>query len=717
MTDLFAEIFPIEQDILPSLSAYWLTSTSDLSMGDFSRLASRLGSRFRKQFGGIWQWHAPYLVTDDSRSVVELTIALDMLQSEADDWRVFAPITDAPQFIPTPAQIADMVLRGKIRPQHEAMQKALNAFNESFRNITAERDFRLRAYAIHQDPAISISINSRLIYTQPIRQYAQSAQDNEALNEKLVGLWVTNDDSSLRGEISGVVGRLKDHRERLLSLSVDDATRELVNNTPDDDPILKIRFGQDEVEYLGGMLRLLVRLPHLSRFDVDQRKATNALQLPPDRRSQQVRAVSDVLKSAGIISNAYSTRNAPDAFFSANFEMNLRYADNRVRPYAPESLRYDFANCGAYQLKKQFAKAPIRVCVVNTLSFKVEDFVEAMQRQLKRSFPFSIEVVKERQVRVITQKNLDSAVKVVEKENPDVILAFFPDDLAQGDDDDADSSTPADTLQAMTLGRGLPTHLITETMLNDPEMMPLIIMGILGKTGNAPFVLTEPLEHADFVIGLDVVRDTRKHPAIPKKMQTHLTAIARIYKADGEFVRYVIRQITQDEPQVPYVLLRDLLPQKAFKEKRVVIHHDGALPDDMLQALRGWGTAIKAQFFPVEILRTGTPRLYALGAKGVIKPDWGSAFKFNPHEAMLITNVPTENITPQPLYVRTVDVGAGALPIEDALRGVLVWSLLAYGAEGLPKQPVTILKATQLAYWLRKGGAFHAQEGESPFWL
>ncbi|MCU0479965.1 MAG: hypothetical protein MUE54_01985 [Anaerolineae bacterium] len=714
--DLFAEIFPLVQDATPFISVYHIKPAPDVPMGDFARVITRLGGRFRKQFGGIWLSSAPYLLTDEGRSSAELAIALQMLQSEADDWRMIASLTDA-DTPPTPTQTAEMVLRGKIRAHHDAMQKALNTFNDQFKNITAERDFRLKAYAIHQDPAISISIASRLIYAPPIRQFVQSAGDNDALNEKLVGLWVTNADSTLRGEISGVVGRLKDHRERLSALAVDDQTRDFVANTPDDDPIIKVRFGQEEVEYLGGMLRLLVRLPHLSRFDIDPRKATHALQLPPDKRAQQVRAVSDILKNEGIISNAYSTRNTPDAFFSANFEMNLRFADNRVRPYAPQSLRYDFANCGAYKLKKQFAKAPIRVCVVNTLSFKVEDFVEAMQRQLKRSFPFTIEVIKERQVRVITQKNLESAVKVIEKENPDVILAFFPDDLAQGDDDDAESSTPADSLQAMTLGRGFPTHLITETMLNDPEMMPLIIMGILGKTGNAPFVLTEPLESADFVIGLDVVRDTRKHPENPKKMQTHLTAIARIYKADGEFVRYTIRQITQDEPQVPYVLLRDLFPQRDFKEKRVVIHHDGALGEDILQALRGWGTAIKAQFYPTEILRTGTPRLYALGAKGVIKPEWGSAFKFNAHEAMVITNVPDENITPQPLYVRTLDVGAGALPIEEALRGVLVWSLLAYGMVEMSKQPVTILKATQLAYWLRKGGAFHAQEGEAPFWL
>lgn len=711
MTDLFAEIFPIEQSAIPFITAYQLH-------GDISRLANRLAGRFRKQFGGVWYYQAPHLLTDTAPSRAELTIALDMLRAESDEWGAIQSLSDVAHFSPTPMQQAEMTLRGKIRQHHEAMQKALNQFNEQFHNIIAERDFRLRPYAVGHQPAISISIASRLIYTQPIRQFVHSANHPDELSEKLIGLWVTNHDSSLRGEISGVVGRLIEHRQRLLDLAIDDATRQWVTQTPDDDPVLKIRFGQEEVEYLGAMLRLLVRLPHLARFDVDPRKATHALQLPPDRRAQQVRALSDVLKGQAIISNAYSTRNTPQAFFSANFEMNLRFGDNRVRPYSAESLRYDFANCGVYKLKKSFTKTPIKICVVNTLSFRVEDFVEAMQRQLKRHFSFTIEVIKERQVRVITQKNLESAIKVVEKENPDVILAFFPDALAQGDDDDAESSTPADTLQAMTLGRGLPTHLITETMLNDPDMMPLIIMGILGKTGNAPFILTEPLEHADWVIGLDVVRDTRKHPDNPKQSQTCLTAIARIYKADGEFVRYVTRQLIQDTPQVPYVLMRDLLPQRDFKEKRVVVHHDGALADDLLQALRGWGMAIKAQFYPVEILRTGTPRLYALGEKGsVIKPQWGSAFKLNPHEALLVANIPAENITPQPLYVRTVDVGAGALPIEDALRGILVWSLLAYGTVGLPSLPVTIWKATQLAYWLRKGGTFHAQEGDAPFWL
>lgn len=711
MTDLFAEIFPIEQSAIPFITAYQLH-------GDISRLASRLAGRFRKQFGGTWYYQAPHLLTDTAPSRAELTIALDMLHAEADEWGAIQSLSDVAHFSPTPMQQAEMTLRSKIRQHHDAMQKALNQFNEQFHNIIAERDFRLRPYAVGHQPAISISIASRLIYTQSIRQFVYSANHPDELSEKLIGLWVTNHDSSLRGEISGVVGRLIDHRQRLLDLAIDDAIRQWVIQTPDDDPVLKIRFGQEEVEYLGAMLRLLVRLPHLARFDVDPRKATHALQLPPDRRAQQVRAVSDVLKRQAMISHAYSTRNIPHAFFSANFEMNLRFGDNRVRPYSAESLRYDFANCGVYKLKKSFTKTPIKICVVNTLSFRVEDFVEAMQRQLKRHFSFTIEVIKERQVRIITRKNLESAIKVVEKENPDVILAFFPDQLAQGDDDDAESSTPADTLQAMTLGRGLPTHLITETMLNDPDMMPLIIMGILGKTGNAPFILTEPLEHADWVIGLDVVRDTRKHPDNPKQSQTCLTAIARIYQSDGEFVRYVTRQLIQDTPQVPYVLMRDLLPQREFKEKRVVVHHDGTLADDLLQALRGWGTAIKAQFYPVEILRTGTPRLYALGEKGaVIKPQWGSAFKLNPHEALLVANIPAENITPQPLYVRTVDVGAGALPIEDALRGILVWSLLAYGTVGLPSLPVTIWKATQLAYWLRKGGTFHAQEGNAPFWL
>lgn len=147
-----------------------------------------------------------------------------------------------------------------------------------------------------------------------------------------------------------------------------------------------------------------------------------------------------------------------------------------------------------------------------------------------------------------------------------------------------------------------------------------------------------------------------------------------------------------------------------------MIHHDGALWEDLLTALMVWGQAIKAAFLPVEIIRFGAPRIYAID-NGVVQPPWGSAFKLSDSEALLISSLPKDDITPQPLHIRTVNAGHPPLAIDKALRGVLVWTLLAYGAERLPKLPVTVLNADHLSDWLRKGGRFQANEGQVAFWL
>ncbi|NJL58193.1 hypothetical protein HC928_26060 [bacterium] len=128
-----------------------------------------------------------------------------------------------------------------------------------------------------------------------------------------------------------------------------------------------------------------------------------------------------------------------------------------------------------------------------------------------------------------------------------------------------------------------------------------------------------------------------------------------------------------------------------------MLHHDGELAPDLLAALSGWKKAIGAVFYPVEIDRFGSPRLYGMEGKAIVQPPWGSAFKLSEAEALLVSSVPQADITPQPLHVRTVDAGSGALQIDRALRSVLVWSLLNYEVGGPAKLPVTVNNADDLA--------------------
>lgn len=707
--DLFVEIFPIESGIVPPLVAYQLQVVPDTTASQRNRLGSKVAQRLRKAFEGEWLWSDDRLITDTARAAIELTITADILREEQPAvFGCLQSIEPDVSWQPTPQAVAQFVIRTRLRELTPTMQVALDKLNTRIRNARTERDFRLRGWSINGQPAVSISILSRLIYDQNVQQFTGMERDPHVVSEKLNGLGVVDVSSGERGEIVQVLGTMAEHRQRLLELAPDDHLRQMLTNALDGEWVIAAQFGRYEYHFLASSLQLIIRQAQMGRFQVDSRQALQALQMKPSVRASQVKAISDVTKEAGILSNAYNTRATPDLFFSADFEMNLRYSQNRVRPYKAESLRFDFTQCGIYKMRDRFKDTPVKICVVNTLPFKLEDFIEAMQRLLDKQFKFSIEVLRERQVRVVSRPNLESAVKVVEKENPDIILAFIPDSEAGDEEEDSDSDATATHIKSLTLGRGIPTHVIYESTLNDPDAMPFIIMNILGKTGNAPFVLAEPLEYADFVVGLDVARSTRKSTG-----ETTLTAIARIYKANGEFLWYTVQSLTQQDDVLPYVLLRDLFPQRKFAKKRVIIHHDGAFDDDLLSALMTWAQAIGATFYPVEIVRFGSPRIYAID-NGVVQPPWGSAFKLSDTEALLISSLPQEDITPQPLHIRTV--GSPPLEIEKALRGVLVWSVLAY-TEHLPKLPVTVMNTGQLAYWLEKGGTFGSSEGDVPFWL
>ncbi|GAB4516021.1 MAG: hypothetical protein OHK0046_20530 [Anaerolineae bacterium] len=706
MSDLFVEIFPVEPAAVPVFLAYQLISPP----GDLNRAGHRLARQLKRAYQGNWLWFDQRLLTDNERSAIELMITLDVLKAEQP--ALFEHIESIERDLtwqPGPQQQAEIALRHALRPLDGRMADALKALEARVRNALIEREHKLQAWAVGAVPSISISIASRMIYDQNIQQFAGTERDAAVLNEKLADFRVVDPQTDLRARFERIVGPIRDHRERLLSLLEDPTARQMVTDALDGEWVVEISEGRDRFEYLASLLKLIVPLSQISRFDVDVKQATLALQMTPAVRAQHVRAVSDVAKEAGMLGSAYNSRTMPDRFFSADFEMNLRFDANRVRPYKPEALPVDFTKCGVYKLRDAAASEPLKVCVVNTLTFKVEDFVEAMQRYLKRHFDFSIEVIRERQVRVVSRANLESAVRVVEKENPDIILAFFPDDLSGDQEEESDQDATATYIQSLTLGRALPTHVITQSTLDDPDAMSGIVMNLLGKTGSAPFVLAEPMEGVDYVVGLDVVRE------VPKGTEeTHLTAIARVYKADGEFLHYTIRSLILQEDALPYVLMRDLFPQKLFGRQRVVIHHDGEFAPDLLAALTGWSKAIGATFYPVEIVRYGAPRMYAL-AGGVVQPPWGSAFKLNDREALLVSALPKDDLTPQPLHIRSV--GEAALPLEEVLRGTLVWTLLAYNTERLPKMPVTVINADEVGYWLRKGNTFGAESGTVPFWL
>ena len=153
-----------------------------------------------------------------------------------------------------------------------------------------------------------------------------------------------------------------------------------------------------------------------------------------------------------------------------------------------------------------------------------------------------------------------------------------------------------------------------------------ISLGILGKTGNIPFVLAEPLPYADLVVGIDIARERKRR--LPGSVSA--TAIARIYFGDGQFLRYVIHDTPLEGETVPDNVLQRLFPISEFRGKRVVIHRDGYFRGGEREALRAWGNRVGATFELVEVIKSGTPRIYGLAKNGAVQqPPKGSALRLS----------------------------------------------------------------------------------------
>ena len=254
------------------------------------------------------------------------------------------------------------------------------------------------------------------------------------------------------------------------------------------------------------------------------------------------------------------------------------------------------------------------------------------------------------------------------------------------------------------------SQVVYRSTLNKPYAMGNIVLGVLSKIGNIPFILGEPLDYADLVVGIDIARQRKRYLA----GSVSATAIARIYFSNGEFLRYVIHDTPLEGETIPSHALQSLFPINEFKNKRVVIHRDGYCRGDEKQALTGWGQQIGAEFHLVEVIKTGTPRMYSSIQGNVQQPPKASTFKLNDSEAFVVSSLPPNSgTTPQPLRIRS----EASLTIEKATHSVLSLTLLHYGSVKPPRLPVTIHYSDKIAYLALKGIKPRDLEGNIPFWL
>ncbi|MDZ4771336.1 MAG: hypothetical protein SGJ24_19605 [Chloroflexota bacterium] len=699
-SSLFVEVFPIRADTVPPLMAYRLRMSGDeLTLQNARRVGGRAAEFLREWLGGAWAWIGGRLITDTPAPSSKLALFVE--DARAASPRVFAAleaIEEEGGWEPSALQTADWLVRGPIAALEPTILEALAKTVFTIRNTRVSREYRIRTWAIEDTPALSVSVLSRLLFEPDLQGYAATLKEATAM----VGLWVADKFSGSHGEIVKLVGLLGDHRARLLELSSSAPMRELLASAPADHWVVRVASGIRDYDYAVDALDLVIRPDDISQFAINAAQMDKALHLKPAAHAQMVKIVSDVLKDAGLIANAFNSKptGTPHLFGSVETSaLAIRWGDGRGRPLVREKLGADFGAHGAAISPITQAK-PLRIAVIDAAAEGAKDFLEALRRAVERLTGVRLEIARVRDMRVISQTNLDSAVRLLAKDNADVLLIALPDESDLSDEDEAVNERYA---RLQTVGRGQSALIVHESTMQDPDTMPQIVMGLLARAGGAPFLAAEPLGFADRVVGLSLFYQD-------KRDGEHVTGIARIYQSDGKLLVHAVASAPVGKGQgIPDSLMTILFPAQHLKKQRVVLHIDGKLTRDAAQALGRWEDTLDAQFTPVEIIRAGVPRLYAVTEGRVEPPRRGSVFRVSEYEAFVLSS----DSSVQPLHVRA----EAPLTIDQAIESILLFASLHYGAVKPSKLPVTLHQMDAVASGIARGIFPAAQRTDTAYWL
>lgn len=700
MQDLFIELFPILATDLPDLTAYRVIFNGE----DVGERGGKLAYRLNQTFPGVWVWSQEVIITNEPVAPIQMEIAVEGLR--ADVPKLYSNLIEIEEIMhwqPTPLNLARYVFWSKIIPIEEDLRLALGKMNVAVERGRIEHEYHLKNWVVNQQPALSLTIQSQLLYELNLQQYTQEEPDRS----KIIGLPVTDKTSTMVGIVKSFTGTVAERRDELIELTRRKVMQTILKYAPDDELTVEVSAGDYTYEYPASALHILIEPNNhdiLQQFNMSPAHAQRALNLSPSSHANLVKTLSDKLKDANIIDNAFNSRALPELFKQATFEPSVEFANGRTRDVDFATLAYHFQQNGMYEQLTRFEKSPIKIAIINTLDEPIDDFVEALRRALERNYNFQIDMLRERKVRVISNKNLESAVKVVEKEDPNIVLAFLPDT----DRDNQETLDPnLQQIKSVALGKGIASHAIYRKTMHDPESMPRVIMSILGKTGNFPYVLAEPVQYANMIVGMDMVRQELSQ-------FDRVTAIARIYDNVGRGYGYIMETVELDKgDSVPYIVMQTLFPEERFGGKRVVVHRKGAFTVEELTMLARWEKVIGMTFYPVEIETDIVPHLFGLQQKTIKQPEWGTMFMLNNVEAFIVTSVADGDTMPMPLHVKApYDLG-----IEYALHSILMWTILNYGTSKPSRLPITIQYAHEMSQWLSRGQLPSATSGDVPFWL
>lgn len=720
-----SEVFPVNISAIPELHAYEVELAG--STEQLNKVGGKLAYRLKKKFGGHWVWvrEDKKLITDlepiDEREINTFISELRRSDKEKESFKYLNAIRYVGDWEPTPIAKARYVEKLFDELQKE-IKNILSKYSYRIENVYIERLCDVQALTVKNgsavEPAIALSISSELVYEQDLKGYIEELKrKNVNIEDELKGLLVYSKFQSLKGEITEIVGELKYHRERLLDIASEQEIIDLINKAPDDELIVRVKTKSGEYDYIISALGVIVHPDYVRKFTRDNKSVNdlfNKLKIEPNERYRIIEDIYKVLKDKGWLGEPYSSQSFPNLFIKSKdigFSPNILIGNNKKTHI--DRLWFEITKNGIYAMSEKFhGGEPINLGIINAIYNKsrdVEGFLKSIEEELKR-LGFKTNIAGYHQLKVDNsdliafRRDLNDVIsKIDEKNKPDIYLVFFPGEPREDDYDGF-----YDELKMVCLKEGLQSQVVYERTIGNKFALRNIVLGIIGKTGNKPYILEESLDFADYLVGLD-----RSGIQKDKLAGTiNVVGFVRIYQNNGEFLRYKFYNMLVEGETIPEKVLNSLFNDLKFENKKVIIHRDGLFRGNEIEVLKKIAHKLNSEFYFIEVIKNDVPRIYEFDNGIAKKAEKGTAFKLNDKEAILVTSSPQKG-TPRPLKIRT----DGKLDIEKAIHSVLSMTILHYGSLIQPRLPVTTYYADKIGKFILRGIEPKEPEGNIPFWL
>lgn len=760
-----SEIFPLSIS-QPNLLCFRLTPEVDREIGN--RFSWRFCQKFTNedfphQVAVIWENKYFWALGEPNKPMPSpekwreaLGEIQEELRKEIGDRAYSIQWVKQPQ--PTPSILAQLAVR--VLKKSKAFSSE-TIWSQNQVEVKREANFWAETFELQgiSKPALILTPHSYFSYTGTLADFYANHPYRQNPQKLLIGLKVRDIEKNSSATIIGLAGTMEERRKELIEKATGAISKQALeaDNSPDDQPVVVVRFGKDSKEFHYAMAALspCVTEETADRFEVKHGDLLKETKIPYQERQNCLasykRKAEPALAIYGFqfVSKCINSRQHPQLFMSPSFnleETKLLFGQNFIGKRG-EILK-GLSRGGVYRRHDDYLdySRKIRISVLKIGDFKVKlSLFEQVEKRLKQYKFETISLIEkatkkidESRIKLVSVNGLSAAEARAKVEQgidellaipTDVVLTFLPQSDRQADN--SDDGSFYSLISSRLIRRGIASQVIYEQTLSNTEnygnILNQVVPGILAKLGNLPFILAEPLEIADYFIGLDISRKPKKRG----NGSLNVCASVRLYGKQGDFIRYRLEDALTQGEEIDKRTLERFLPAADLRGKSVLIYRDGRFCGDEVKHLRERAKAIKSNFILVECTKSQIPRLYNLVEKVVIDseeektvtvltaPTKGLALRLSSHEVILVTTaVKSEKMgLPYPLRLKVIPDEGQYVSIDSLVEATLKLTLLHHGALKEPRLPVPLYGSDIIAYRRLQGISPGALDGDRQFWL